>query len=168
MINLFESYSASEIIIFFIIFCLAIKELVTFYDWGKTRIQQGYNKNLQQKEKEDDVQSKLAEMNKTFAQKEERFAEKKQEINNGFKSLEEQIKQLADNVNLLISSDKDDIKSHITEKHHYFCHEKKWIDDYSLDCLEKRFGHYKAEGGNSFILDLMNEIRALPKQPPQE
>lgn len=168
MINLFKSYSVSEIIIFFIIFCLAIKELVTFYDWGKTRIQQGYNKNLQQKEKEDDVQSKLAEMNKTFAQKEECFAEKKQEINNGFKSLEEQIKQLADNVNLLISSDKDDIKSHITEKHHYFCYEKKWIDDYSLDCLEKRFGHYKAEGGNSFILDLMNEIRALPKQPPQE
>lgn len=168
MINLFELYSVSEIIIFFIIFCLAIKELVTFYDWGKTRIQQGYNKNLQQKEKEDDVQSKLAEMNKTFAQKEECFAEKKQEINNGFKSLEEQIKQLADNVNLLISSDKDDIKSHITEKHHYFCYEKKWIDDYSLDCLEKRFGHYKAEGGNSFILDLMNEIRALPKQPPQE
>ena len=168
MINLFESYSVSEIIIFFIIFCLAIKELVTFYDWGKTRIQQGYNKNLQQKEKEDDVQSKLAEMNKTFAQKEGCFAEKKQEINNGFKSLEEEIKQLADNVNLLISSDKDDIKSHITEKHHYFCYEKKWIDDYSLDCLEKRFGHYKAEGGNSFILDLMNEIRALPKQPPQE
>lgn len=168
MINLFESYSVSEIIIFFIIFCLAIKELVTFYDWGKTRIQQGYNKNLQQKEKEDDIQSKLAEMNKTFAQKEERFAEKKQEINNGFKSLEEQIKQLADNVNLLISSDKDDIKSHITEKHHYFCYEKKWIDDYSLDCLEKRFGYYEAEGGNSFILDLMNEIRALPKQPPQE
>ena len=168
MINLFESYSVSEIIIFFIIFCLAIKELVTFYDWGKTQIQQVYNKNLQQKEKEDDVQSKLTEMNKTFAQKEERFAEKKQEINNGFKSLEEQIKQLADNVNLLISSDKDDIKSHITEKHHYFCYEKKWIDDYSLDCLEKRFGHYKAEGGNSFILDLMNEIRALPKQPPRE
>ena len=44
-----------------------------------------------------------------------------------------------------------------------FCYEKRQIDDYSLDCLEKRYTHYVEEGGNSFIHDLMEDIRALPK-----
>ena len=49
MIELLETYSLSQVIVFFIIFCLAIKEAVTFYDWAKTRIQQCYNKNLKEK-----------------------------------------------------------------------------------------------------------------------
>ena len=69
-----------------------------------------------------------------------------------------------DKVNLLIASDRDDIKSWITEKHHYYCYSQEWIDDYSLDCIEKRFAHYQDEGGNSFIAALMAEIRALPKE----
>ena len=40
----------------------------------------------------------------------------------------------------------------------------KCIDDFSLDCIEKRFAHYQDEGGNSFIAALMAEIRALPKE----
>ena len=69
---------------------------------------------------------------------------------------------------VFIESDKDDIKSWITEKHHFYCYERKWIDDYSMDCIEKRYGHYKDEGGNSFIEELMNELRSLPKTPPQQ
>jgi hypothetical protein len=67
---------------------------------------------------------------------------------------------------ILIESDKDDIKAYITREYHYFVEEKKWIDKFSLDCIEKRYAHYVDEGGNSFILDLMNELRKLPKQPP--
>ena len=66
-------------------------------------------------------------------------------------------------MSILLASDKDDIKSWITEKHHYFCYEKKVIDDYSLDCIEKRYQHYVDEGGNSYVATLMREIRALPK-----
>ena len=80
----------------------------------------------------------------------------------------ETFKSLEDKINLLIDSDKDDIKSWITDKHHFYVYQQKWIDDYSLDCIEKRYHHYKDEGGNSFIRDLMIEIRQLPHQPPQE
>jgi hypothetical protein len=66
-----------------------------------------------------------------------------------------------------VDSDKDDIKAFITDKHHYFCYERKWIDDYSMDCIERRYSHYKDEGGNSFIATLMDELKALPKQSPQ-
>ena len=71
-------------------------------------------------------------------------------------------------IHLLISSDRDDIKAFITKEHHYFCYDKGWIDDYSLDCLEHRFQHYQEEEGNSFIEGLMKELRALPKTDPEQ
>jgi hypothetical protein len=160
MLQLLESYSISEIIIFFIVFCLAIKEAITFYDWTKTRLQQGYNKNLKEKEDKDSIRAELNAVSDSFHKKE-------QEMSEGFKQINEQINDLSEKINLLINSDKDDIKAFITKEHHYFCYQKKWIDDYSLDCIEKRFEHYKQEKGNSFVESLMEELRSLPKQPPQ-
>ena len=84
----------------------------------------------------------------------------KTEVINTQKALEKMQKQ----IDLLIESDKDDIKAYITKEHHYFCYEKGWIDDYSLDCIEKRYGHYVEEKGNSFVKSLMIELRSLPKQ----
>ena len=67
-------------------------------------------------------------------------------------------------LDMLIDSDRDDIKSFITMQHHHFVYEKKWIDDYSMDCLEKRYQHYEDEGGNSYVEHLMIELRSLPKK----
>ena len=69
---------------------------------------------------------------------------------------------------MLIESDKEDIKSYVTERHHHFAYEQGWIDDYSLECLERKFVIYRHEHGNSFVEGLMDEIRALPKQPPEQ
>ena len=81
--------------------------------------------------------------------------------------MDEKLENITGSINLLIKSDRDDIKSYITEKYHHFI-EQGWIDDYNLDCIEKRYSHYKKEGGNSFIEDLMGEIRKLPKRPPKK
>ena len=78
------------------------------------------------------------------------------------------IKTLSAKVDMLTASDKDAIKAFITREHHYFCYQKGWIDDYSLDCLERRYQHYVEEEGNSFVGQLMEEIRALPRQEPKE
>lgn len=166
MIELLETYSLSQVIVFFIIFCLAIKETVTFYDWAKTRIQQCYNKNLKEKNDKDKIQNEISDITEFFEEKEKRFNEKKEDMNTSFIKINERIDFLTEQINMLIESDKDDIKSYITEKHHSFCYERQWIDDYSLDCLEKRFKHYEDEGGNSFVESLMEEIRSLPKHPP--
>ena len=88
----------------------------------------------------------------------------KNDINSCQIQLKNTINDIKKAINLLTESDKDDIKAWITEKHHYFCYQIGWIDDYSLDCIEKRYGHYKDEGGNTFIDELMEEIRALPKR----
>ena len=76
------------------------------------------------------------------------------------------LQKLSEKINILIESDRDDIKSYITREHHYFCYKVGWIDDFSLDCIEKRYKHYIDEGGNTFVEDLMNELRALPKKAP--
>ena len=78
------------------------------------------------------------------------------------------LKDLSTKIDMLIDSDKDDIKSYITREHHYFCYKLGYIDDFSLDCIEKRFKHYSDEGGNSFIENFMKDLRALPIQSPKE
>lgn len=142
MAQLFTQYSISEIILFLIVLAIAIKRFIEFADWAKKRTQQAVE--------EDNVPKQL----KKIIQKHE------QELNN----IKKVLNTLQDSINLLIESDKDDIKQSITKDHHYFCYQLKSIDDYSLDCIEKRFSHYEEEGGNSFVQVLMQEIRALPRK----
>lgn len=77
------------------------------------------------------------------------------------------IKALQESIQLLIDSDKDAIKAWITHCHHELV-KQGWVDDYTLQCIEARFGHYQKEHGNSFVEDLMKEIRALPHFPPDQ
>ena len=148
MAELITNYSWSEIILFVIAFAAAIKGVVTFWDWGKDRLRKVYDKE----DKIEEIKSLIVENTKQM---------------NEFSNIQAQtineIQHLKENITNLTASDKDDIKAWITEKHHHFCYENKYIDDYSLDCIEKRYAHYVDEGGNSFISTLMEEIRNLPK-----
>ena len=148
MAELITNYSWSEIILFVIAFAAAIKGVVTFWDWGKDRLRKAYDKE----DKIEEIKSLIVENIKQM---------------NEFSNIQAQtineIQHLKENITNLTVSDKDDIKAWITEKHHHFCYDIKYIDDYSLDCIEKRYAHYVDEGGNSFIGTLMEEIRNLPK-----
>lgn len=154
MKDLVEIYSAQEILLFLVIFASAVKGFVSFWDWGYSRLKQMFKKENDKEQEIDFIQTQFNEHIKNY--------EIMQNTQN------ETLRILIDKINLLIDSDKDSIKSFITERHHHFCYDKKWIDDYSLDCIEKRYKHYTDEGGNSFIHDLMKELRALPKQPRRD
>lgn len=154
MKDLVEIYSAQEILLFLVIFASAVKGFVSFWDWGYSRLKQMFKKENDKEQEIDSIQTQFNEHIKNY--------EIMQNTQN------ETLRILIDKINLLIDSDKDSIKSFITERHHHFCYDKKWIDDYSLDCIEKRYKHYTDEGGNSFIHDLMKELRALPKQPRRD
>ena len=156
MTELLNTYSLGEVVSFVVTLALATKGLVTFWDWAVDRIKRSFNKQ-NQKEKELQILDEKIERN---VQKIEEVSDKQEES-------KETLNKLINSVDILIQSDKDSIKSYITKEHHYYCYRQKWIDDYTLDCIEKRYGHYKKEGGNSFIEDLMKELRELPKQPPQ-
>jgi hypothetical protein len=157
MLDLLSNYSLSEILTFLVIICLAIKGFITFWDWAVDRLRKAFNKETQQKTEMVAIQEQINQCDNNF-----------KKVSDNQAKFEEKLTALIDKINLLLDSDRDDIKSFITKEHHYFCYSKKWIDDYSLNCIEKRYSHYVEEGGNSFVENLMNEIRELPKQPPEE
>ena len=142
MLELFTKYSMLEIVSFLVILAGATKGFFSFMDWAIDRLRKIFKKENRQQEESLRV-NKLEESVNTLIT---------------------DMSEMKTAINLLMQSDKDDIKAWITQQHHYFCYELKCIDDFSLDCIEKRFAHYKDEGGNSFIAALMAEIRALPKE----
>lgn len=155
MKELLTQYSVTDILIFIVILAAAIKGTFSFFEWAHAKLKSFFSKQeapIKQKEKTE----------KRFEKNEQAI----QEIKTNQEQINATLQQISNKITLLINSDKDDIKSFITREHHYFCYQLHWIDDYSLECCERRYQHYRDEGGNSFILGFMNELRALPKQPP--
>lgn len=144
--ELLQNFTVEQILIFVVLLAGAIKGIISFFDWTAERLRKLFNG---QTKKEQESQKAQELIQKLFAMQ---------------KQTDEDIKKLSAHVDLLMESDKDDIKAWITREHHYFCYTLGYIDDYSLDCIEKRYKHYQDEGGNSFIADLMKELRTLPKK----
>ncbi len=138
MEKLLSQYTLTDIILFIILLGTALKGFLSFTDVVRDKGTSFFNKKYQRP-----------------------------------KELEETVTQLTKNVNnlnekvqLLLQSDRDDIKAFITRQHHYFCYQLKEIDDQSLDCIQKRYNHYKEQGGNSYVEVLIEDLRALPKTLP--
>ena len=66
------------------------------------------------------------------------------------------------NTELLIDSDKENIKSLLLSNYYRWTKKGK-IDLYTLNTLEEKFKKYKKENGNTFVEDLMKQMRSLPK-----
>ena len=152
MDNLLTQYSLTEILVFLFVLITALKTTLTSVEWLWERISRIFKKQQQDIEHQEDFTKYVQDSEKQIKELYELHSKTEANLN-----------KIIDFIQLLINSDKDDIKAWITEKHHYYCYEKRHIDDYSLDCIEKRYAHYKDEGGNSFVEDLMRDIRRLPK-----
>ena len=155
--SVLKDFPISEILLCIIGVLVLIKWIIEYFDWGHKRTKDKYDQETERKKNIEDINKKLNQNSEDIKM----LIEMQKQQN-------EKIEQQNLRIELLIDSDKDDIKAFITEKYHYFVEVKGWIDDYSLDCLERRFQHYKDENGNSFVADLMSEIKRLPKHPPQK
>ena len=149
--KLLTTYSVSELIIIFVAFALAIKGLITFYDWAADRVRKVFNKQSKQEQEKQEI------LNKIDSQ-----TERIETLIGSMKKLSDENRALKNKLDVLFESDKDDIRAWITERHQYFM-SLGYIDDYSLDCLERRYQHYRDEGGNSYIKLLMEDLRKLPQ-----
>lgn len=138
MKELLENYSLEEIIIFLSMLGFAIKGVVDFFEWAKSKIL----KPVEQQHSEEELRQKFLET---------------------LESHNKQIEEMSKSINILLASDKDDIKAWITEQHDYYCYKLGYIDEYHYQNIESRYTHYKEEKGNTFIDTFMAEIRALPK-----
>lgn len=146
MKELLETFSLEQIIIFIVLLAIAAKGALSWWDWISDRI----NKKMTKKQEKEQLR--------------ERLETAIEELKKSQTKMESEMQYVTKSIQILMDSDKDDIKAWITMQHHYFCYELGYIDDYNLDCLEKRYTHYEDEGGNSFVHELMEEIRALPKR----
>ena len=143
MIELLQKFSIQNILIFIVLLALAIKGCISFFDW-------------------------IIDRNKKMVHKADEPEQLKQNLDKQSKQIDE-LKRLmtiiTNKIDMLIHSDRDSIKAYITKEHHHYI-KKGWIDTFTLNCIEKRYSHYQDEGGNSFIANLMDEIRKLPLNPP--
>ena len=167
MVELLTTYDLSEILIFIVLLAVAFKAVSSFIDWARDKRRKVTLKEMQPDELAKQITQETSDREKQIQelkiQRERDAAELRQQIS----GVATQVSNLTDKINLLIESDKDDIKAFITQQYHYFCEQKGWIDDYSMDCIEIRYSHYVEEKGNSFVKQLMEQLRALPRKPPK-
>ena len=151
MKELLSQFSLGEIILVTFGIAFAVKEVIELIRYFKNLINNGYDSRIIKKEQIQYFTDSLEELKKEGAE----TAQKIEEIKAEFDDVNAKI-------NLLTESDKDDIKGWIVTQYHFFM-KQGWIDDFSMDTIEKRYGHYVEEGGNHYIHTLMKELKALPK-----
>lgn len=149
MKELLTTYSISDILVFIVLIALAIRGVVTFYDWGKSRLKAIFDQDhiMESKQKEIDEKINKYDVLLTMIQ------ENQDHLNGRLDMLDERI-------NLLVESDKDSIKSYLVDKHKEVTRQG-YIDSYDYDVFLKRYSHYKDEGGNSYIGDLVDEVKKI-------
>lgn len=141
---LLASYSIEEILLFLVLLFGAIKEGAGAIDWLKEKYNIKFNKDYQEIDKEKELSS-LSEKLDVFIERLE-IIEKK--------------------IDVLTQSDKDDIKSWLVEKYNYYKENPSLsISQHTMDTIEKRYSHYKEEGGNSYIDEIIIPgLRAMAKE----
>ena len=143
--TLLEQFDIKTIFIILLLAFFAIIEIMRGVDYLRS-------KEGDKKKEEQDGEKRLSNLERLEKNNEDTIQQVRCDV--------EEIKQ---NVNLLITSDKDDIRAWITDKYHYFI-QLGHIDDFTLDCLERRFKSYKQEGGNTYVDGMMEELRRLPRK----
>lgn len=147
MAELLATFTVPQIILFIVLLAVAFKKIADFLDWLGGKIKKRDVKNQEELAKEKEKEERLAKTEEIVAQ------------------MAAEMSNMSKKIDILMQSDKDDIKAWITQQHHYYCYTKEWIDDFTLDTIERRYSHYLEEDGNSFVGDLMRDLRALPKRP---
>lgn len=159
MLELLSTLTFTQILFYAFLILFGIKEALELKDFFKKRSKKGYDKEAERERKMDSIVERMEKVEGRLDGITGRIEGVTEHFNQKFEQQEHTLEILTD-------SDRDDIRGWIVEKYHYYT-EKGWIDDFSMDCVEKRYVHYKDEGGNSYISGLVSDLRKLPKQPPQ-
>lgn len=167
MLKLFETYSFSQILVFTIMLSVAVKGVTDFVEWIKDKYEKKFNKDHLALNKEEELKRSYEVGQKHYEEilGYNRRLETKMDII--AKTMREKIEKIESQLTQLTESDMHDIKGWIVEKHHHLI-KKGWVDDFTMDTLERRYSDYIAEDGNSYVAGLMAELRALPHFPNEE
>lgn len=154
MQNLLKDFSLVDIIIILIVAIPAI--------WKAIKAIINLFKNIAKRKEElaAEIRSEIEDEYETenrFEEGEERITQ----LEKDEKSLEERVKKTEAQLELLTNSDMLKIRRDI-KKAHDKAMVMKYIDNEDLGLLEEQFEVYQEEGGNSWALKMMNDMRGLP------
>lgn len=87
------------------------------------------------------------------------------ELNTTMSDFRKDINANKDQLDILIASDKESIKSFIVSCY-YQAKSDGYVNSHLMQIIEERYETYKKENGNSYVSGLMNELRAFPHTAP--
>lgn len=171
--TLFTNYSVEELIIVILVSLFVAKVLLELwrYFYDKARDYFGM-KNKKQTWQDDTTQSlktiviKIDELQAEVQENTERLTkveEKVSQLEQYSQTTHEHQKELEYQMKVVQERLQENTRSFLIDAHHRFKYEVEGIDDLNLQSLERRYLFYKTAGGNSFIDDLMKEVRELPR-----
>ena len=95
-----SEFTFAEFLVFALIFILAIKESINFNDWAKTKFRKATNKALKEKKEHDKIEEEIEDLNS-----------EKEVFDKEFKEVDDRFKKIEESIEMLIESDKEDIKA---------------------------------------------------------
>lgn len=139
MSELLKTFDITTIILVLFMTAIAVREVFELYHYFYDKIYGRY-------EKQDNERDTIANLTTTLD------------------SVSQQVKDIDKKINVLQASDKDSIKSWIVALYHKYKENPKEFGAMQMDLLERRYGHYKDQGGNSYIDQLMEDLRTIYKE----
>lgn len=161
MKDLLSSLSVTQIILIIFMIAVATKEVINLIDFFRNKIKSSSNKEQQEKDEKKDILEQIEKIHTSVVKNEEECKKIASQLVEFKIETMDMFSHQQQTLNSLVQSDIDDIKSYIVKQYHFFM-AQGWIDDFSMDTIEKRYSHYEREGGNSYVKSLVEKLRQLP------
>lgn len=150
--SLFTQYSVEELILLIIIVLFVLKILNDLFTYFYDKTKNYFGIKNKKEQWENDLTKVL-----------QNIEDEMQILKNQNKKTHQHQKEIDATIALVQERLQENTRSYLIDRHHKFCYEVKAIDELNLQAMERRYLYYKTAGGNSFIDNLMDEVRALPK-----
>jgi len=149
---LFSQHSLEELIILVVIILLVIQGIWKMIEFFIDKYQIHTGKKIDKIQWQQNLTDQLQNIN-----------DKMEGLSNQNKETHQRQDQLETTVSLLQERMQENTRSYLIDAHHKFCYQVGKIDDLNLQSLERRYLYYKSSGGDTFIDNLMEEVRLLPR-----
>lgn len=170
---LLSNYSIGEIFLIIVVALIVVKLLMElgkyFYDKARTYFGMKNKRETWEESTSDSlgtITNKIDNLEEAANQRKERLIavetkidtleEYSEETHKNQKELRRQMETVQERL-------QENTRSFLIDAHHRFKYEIGGIDDLNLQSMERRYLFYKTAGGDSFIDDLMEEVRKLPR-----
>lgn len=153
---LLTTYSIEQILLFLVLLFGAVKEGSGAIEWIKEKYNIKFNKDYIIKTKEKTLEEHYENCIKQHNEEVKLYNQLEEKIDSLTKVCNDKFTYIEERLDLLTQSDRDDIKSWLVEKYNYYKDNPGVpISPHTMDTIEKRYSHYKHEGGNSYIDEII-------------